>query len=345
MVAARVVIAALLFASVARADNPSLVRARAALDRSDYPGAQAAIGEALADGSSGPDEVAEIYRVSGIVAAALGNAKAATIEFERMLALAPKATLPAGTSPKITRPFGEAQAAMAKQPPLRITVETRSAPPAVIVAVASDPRSMIARVRATARIDGGAEQVIERPAARQVTIDLPAMKQRIDVRVAVLDDHGNRLAETGSADVPLVIVGGGASPRPKPVKPPPVEPTPEAPRGPRPLYAKWWLWGSVAVAFTATGGVFAYLTHDALEDLRRLNAESSSHMFTEAQAVESRARRNLVITDNSLGLAGATAIAATILYVTGRGSSRERRAAIRPVPAARGAGLVVEVPF
>ena len=346
MAAARVVVAvalALACARVARADNPSLARAKAALEKSDYPGAQEAVAEALADGSSGPAELAEIYRVSGIVAAALDNAKAATVEFERLLALDPKATLPAGTSPKITRPFETAQAEAAKRGPLKIGVTTAAAPPAVTIAIQNDPRGMIARVRAIVRVDGGAEQPTERAAAPRLTIDLPAKGRRIDVRVAALDAHGNRLAEVGSADVPLVIVGETARPtRKTPPKPPP---EPEQPRGPRPLYAKWWLWGGVAIVFAGAGGTFGFLGKRAADDLEALNADSANHQFTEAQDLESRARRHLLFANIGFGIAGASAIAATILFVTEPARPAERRTAIRPVPTSHGGGVVLEVPF
>ena len=88
---------------VAWADDP-LAKARQAVAESDYVSARPVLVAALQAGGHGPDAVAEIYRLTGIVEAALGDARAATEAFTRLLALSPRAALPAGTSPKIKRP-------------------------------------------------------------------------------------------------------------------------------------------------------------------------------------------------------------------------------------------------
>jgi hypothetical protein len=344
------VIAALVIAcpSPARADDQAIADARAALDKSDYLGARDALTRALASGDNGRDALVEIHRMTGIVAGALGETAAAEASFERMLSLAPKAELPAGTSPKITKPFAAAKARAKKAKPLEIKATTAAGPPAVTVTIASDPRQMIERVRAVARVDGGREETNEQPADAKVVIELRA-GARIDVWVVALDAHGNRLAEIGSSEVPLVIVGEDAKPPPgdgAEPRPTPVPPTPEGPRKPRPLIAKWWLWGGVAVVFGGAAGYFAYDARKAVDELDRLNADSSNHSFTEAKDVESRARRDVLFANIGFAVAGAAAITATILFLTDPGPARpERRTAVTPVPLADGGAVVLEVPF
>ena len=66
-----------LLAKAATADTP-LEAAKAAVDASDYLTARTQLDAIVAAGASGPDELAEVYRLTGIVAGALGDAKAAT---------------------------------------------------------------------------------------------------------------------------------------------------------------------------------------------------------------------------------------------------------------------------
>src|SRR5688572_17902368 len=149
------VIAALVIACPpARADDKAIADARAALDKSDYLGARDALTRALAAGDNARDALVEIHRMTGIVAGALGETAAATEAFERMLSLAPKAELPAGTSPKIAKPFAAARASAKKAGPLEVKASTSAAPPTVTVTIARDPQHMVERVRAVARVDG-----------------------------------------------------------------------------------------------------------------------------------------------------------------------------------------------
>lgn len=341
-------IAVLLAGVAGRAHaDPDLDSAKAAVDASDYLTARTQLGQLIDKGGNGPEDLGEIYRLSGIVAGALGEAKVATLAFQKCLALAPRSTLPPGTSPKIMRPFAEAQAFWKTHEPLKIKAETASAPPSVSLTVVSDPLDMIARARVIVTVDKGAPQTIEKAAAAELAIALPA-GARIDLRVVALDDKGNRLAEVGSVDVPLVIVGSGAAIAP-PVKPPAkkiAKAEPAAPRSPRPLYLKWWLWGGVAVAFAGGATYFAFETRAAKLELDDLNAHSVNHGFDEAKDVERRGKRDALLTNIGFGAAGAFAVAATILFLTEpRAREEQRTTSITPVPIAGGGALVLGVPF
>jgi hypothetical protein len=335
---ATALVALLLFIALAGgvARATPLDDAKAAVEASDYLKAKAALAEALASGTNGRDDLAEIYRLSGIVAGALGDPKGATAAFHRALALSPSVALPRGTSPKIGRPFAQAQDLAKKAGgPLEIKSETQADPPAVTVIVAADPLQMIARVRATVVVDGKPEQSFDRPAAERTMIELP-VGARLDVRVAALDEKGNRLAELGSRDVPIVIIGK-APPPPPPVVVAPIK-KPPPPRTPRPLYMKWWLVGGVAVVFGAAGtyfGIDAVLAKRELDDLNRHSAE---HDFSEAQDIESRARRSVLFTNIGYGAAGALAVTAAVLYLTEPRARRGERLTVAPV---RGGGALV----
>jgi hypothetical protein len=317
VVGASVAIAVAIGWHPARADD-SLAQARAAVDASDYMTAKSALASALASGTNGPDEVVEIYRLQGIVAGALGDAKAATEAFKYLLALSPKATLPAGTSPKISKPFAAASKFFASHDPLKVKTETASDPPSVTLVVVSDPLAMVMKARVWASVDGKKEKekTLDGGGKDKITVELPRGK-RLDLRVAAVDEHGNRLVELGSADVPIVVVGGGED-KPKPterVADKPVEQAPK-PRAARPLYLRWWMWAGAAAVIGGAGTYFGVDAVLAKQDLDALNADSVHHRFTEAQDVESRGHRDVWFANIGWGLAGALAIGAGVLYIT-----------------------------
>src|SRR5688572_33082768 len=107
MAVALAVLALALIEGTARADD-ALARARRAVATSDYVAARTELAAVRDAGDHSPDDTAAIYRLTGIVEAALGNSDAATTAFIQLLALTPGATMSAGTSPKIRQPFDDA---------------------------------------------------------------------------------------------------------------------------------------------------------------------------------------------------------------------------------------------
>jgi hypothetical protein len=330
-------LAVLALAGSARADD--LADARSAVDQSDYFAARAKVDKALTDGTASPDELAELFKLKGIVEAALGNSAAATTAFGKWLALDPKAALPAGTSPKITRPFDAAQQQAAHRQPIKIKAETTADPASVTVVIESDPFLMIAKARVFVRVDGGAEKTLDGTGKTKIKIDLPPGK-RLDLRVQALDDHGNRVAEVGTTDVPLVIVGPAAESPPPHVlvnRAPHARPHPEEPVHARPLYLKWWLWSGVAVAVGAGGAYFGFAARSESDQLNKLNADSQDHRFDEALAIQSRADRDATLFNVGMGVAGAVAIGAVVLYLT----EPHAEARVAAVPTQGGATVVL----
>jgi hypothetical protein len=325
--------ALLLLEGMAWADD-SLVQARKAVAESDYAAARTQLAAARDAGGRNPEDTAELYRLSGIVSAALGDARAATDAFEHLLAMSPKSTLPAGTSPKITRPFDAARRYVTSHGSLEVKLETSATPPAITLVLVSDPLSMVARAHVVFSVDGGAEQAKDVAASERTEIALPA-GGRIDARVAALDVHGNHLVDLGSTDVPVVIIGE----KPAAVAVPVVVPVPAiVPAQPRPIYLRWWPYAAAAVAFGGAAGYFGWQARSDTSELQRLSADSVHHRFTEAQAVEDRGHRDVLFTNIGLGAAGAFAIAAGVLYLTAPRAHAESRVTAVPV---RGGGAIV----
>lgn len=287
----------------------ALELARHDVDTSDYLAARGALVSALDAGTASPEELAEIYKLSGIVEGALGKDADATASFAKWLAIDPKGTLPPGTSPKIMRPF---DAAAKLDATVKVKVETAAAPPSVTLVIQSDPQRLVTRARVFVRADGKPETQVEGAGTDRIKLALPTGK-RLDLRVQALDAHGNRVVELGSTDVPIVITGAAAET--VAVTKPAVKHHDE-PRASRPLYLRWWLWGTVGVAFAGAGTYFGIQARSDANALSALNAASQQHTFTEASDLESRARREALFCNIGLGAAGVFAIGATILYLT-----------------------------
>ena len=320
-----------------------LATAKQQVASSEYLKARASLDEAYASGSHNREELAEIWRLRGIVAGALGDAKAATAAFERCLALDPKAELPPGTSPKIMRPFDAAKVTFETNEPLAITQRTRANPPAVTVGIESDPLEMIARIEVVVRIDGGRdEKTLDAKYAGQDEIELALPPgERLDLRVIARDEKGNRLAQLGTAEVPIVIVGKPIVERRPLPRDDKVTPPPPKPARARPLYAKWWLWGSGAVVVAGAATYFGIDGLRAKRDLEDLNATSPNHTFDEARAVERRARRGFLVANIGYGVAGALAITATILWLTEPDAQPARETRLGAVPVDGGGAIVL----
>jgi hypothetical protein len=322
----------------ARADDP-LARASEAVAASDYVAARTALAEARTAGDHSPEDTAEMYRLSGVVEAALGNEQAATQAFSGWLALVPRARLPSGTSPRIARPFDAAKRTYATRPSLEVKIETRAKPPGLTVVVASDPMHMVAKARVVYAVDRGAERTTDAVAAPRTDIALPP-GHRIDARVVALDAHGNRLIEIGSREVPIVIIGESPVLAPRPVTrsaPPAPRPAPAPARtqvvalAPRPVYLRWWPY---AIATVVAGGATAYFGWSAYGMARDLQQVSLDHsaLSPEFRSLEDRGQRATLITNIGFGVTGALAVATGVLFLT-RPRGAEVRVAVVPVQA------------
>jgi hypothetical protein len=230
-----------------------------------------------------------------------------------------------------------------------VKTETSANPPSVTLVIVSDPLHLIARARVEVSADHGPEKKLEGSGRGRITIALPH-GDRLDLRVQALDVHGNRVVELGSKDVPIVITGARAEPVhehgagigggheshggtigiEKTPPPPPVHP--------RPLWARWWLWGGVSVAFAGGASFFGLQARSEADQLNQLNANSQAHTFDEATSLEGRARRDVLLFNIGSIAAGTFAVGAVILYLTAPHVTAETRLAAVPV---RGGGEVV----
>jgi hypothetical protein len=308
------------WSSAAWAANPNLERARRQLDDLKYDEAAASLEQALRVGESGPKELAEIYLLSAQVAAARGDDAAAEDFFRHLLALAPETKLPAGVSPKIAQPFQAARAFIDQRLPIAVRWEQDPSGSAVRVLVDADPLSMVHGAEVVWLEDGSPKRGVRHGAAPYV---IPVPKQaELEIRVAAVDEFGNHIAEFGTARKPITIDTSNATDN---VVPPKGDGGGEGggggerDSGGRPVIAKWWLWGGVAVVAAGAGTYFGLDVLSAKDEIEQLNTRSlmgEKIQFSDAKAIQDRGDRSALIANISLGIAGASAVAAVILLVT-----------------------------
>ncbi|HEX3759945.1 MAG TPA: hypothetical protein VHW23_14620 [Kofleriaceae bacterium] len=309
--------------SVAWADDP-IAQARAAIAQSDYAAALPTLTAALDTGGRNRDKLTEIYQLSGVVEAALGDARAATDAFIHLLVLSPAATLPDDTSPKIKRLFDEAARYVASHGTLEIKFDWPDVAGPAAVIVSSDPLDMVATVRVKRDYAGGEDLEVTSERSARIEVAMPGdteLLPRYTVNVTVLDVHGNTLAG--------VVYQHDARPR-APVVPPSRPVVVQA--RPRPVYLRWWPYAAGGAVTLAATGYFALAARSARDDLDAIIAHSPQHTYGDARAVEDRGRRDVLLTNIGLGVTGALAITAGVLYLTRPHDHVETLSGIAPLP-------------
>ncbi|MCC6994425.1 MAG: hypothetical protein IT370_07340 [Deltaproteobacteria bacterium] len=292
---------------VARAeDNAFLVQARADIDAVEFDKARESLERALLAGSNGPTQLAEIYRLSGEVAVAVGDADGAEQAFQRLLAIAPDSKLRDGVSPKIKSAFDAAAAALGDK---RLRIDYVTGPGTITLVVDADPLDLVAgaAIDYVDAVGGRRTQVKKGKFRIEVSLDEAAPVPH-KVALAALDAHGNRLAELGSLREPLAVPAVATAPRKGAGK---------RHRASRSFLGKGWLWAGLAVASAGAGTYFALQVKQDEDDLETLNKDSMNHSFSEARAIQDRAEDHALYTNISFGVAGGFAILATVLFLRG----------------------------
>lgn len=310
--AALVIIAAPAIAH-AQSGPALLAQAQAALDELQYEDAAALLDRAWRAGGNRPDDLVQLFRLTGQVAVTLGNDADAELAFRRLLALDPDATLPDGTSPKIAARLDAARATMSK--PLGVKIGEPAGQRVLHLEVVSDPLNMIAGAHIRYRDGRGVERIQETRGSGPLTLPIAPSTQ---VQVDVLDEHGNILVTESFTTRSLAPEP--RKPRgPAPTRPVSVDP-PDSPFHTRPL-----TWAAAAAGIGAVGLFFGLRSESAQDELDQLNRNSPAHDFRDALAVEGRLRRDTLIANIGFAAAGATAVVAAVLWLR---EPRPDRAAI-----------------
>jgi hypothetical protein len=269
----------------ARADEASLAKARAAFGEADFDAAADAYNVAIDKGHLAPGELAECFLSVGISLASQGKSKKALDAFRLAVVVDPSVAYPA-SGPKKARPLLEqARKEMAKRAGdwFRVAVPERAAPlgqPAATARVRVEAVAGLEAVEVDARSGEGEPWVQRFPLAAETAIVLPRALHatgRVRMRIAAVDDVGNRWAEL----VRTVDVERTPDPRPaaapleaKSPEPPADEPAPRRRKreggeraaaiapGPSGFWSGPWPWVALGTIALGVGGAYGFAALD-----------------------------------------------------------------------------------
>jgi len=312
----------LVLGGVARADNPKLAAARAAIEAVRYDDARGLLVQALKAGTNDPDELREIYQLSAATAVVLGQNDLAEQYYRRVLSLDPDARLPADASPKLRQPFVAAQAFMAAHRRLEVRAARRGR--RIEVTVVADPLGMVAAV--TAIVDG--EALPEVAVGDGPVVLAPDGKV---TRIVLLDEHGNAL-RTIAAPAPAAAAGGDpAGPAERPASPH------------TPILRRWVTWAVPAVVLAGTGAGFLVAAQRASGRLDDILATSGAHYLDEAEQERTRWHDESLISTVAFAAAGVFTVTAIVMAATQ--PSPAAQTAVLPTVGAHHIGLAFAAKF
>ncbi len=298
----------------AQSANPLVDKALELLEELEFDKALTILEKAIEDGGNNPSTIAEVYRLTGEIRATLGKRKAAIESFKFALVIDPQITLEKGSSPKITKPFKAAKKFINNNAPIKVRhAITSTDPPTVALVVVSDPLDMVVEAHATYWNSDDKRGTTKASGKARIDIVLP--KGTVKVMLAAVDRYGNRLAEVGSSETPIELEVPEDEPDPDPITDPDVtrHSTSDSP----PLYANWMVWGGVSVVFAGVGTWAGLSARKKMDALDVITQQSPMFEFSQAKALEDKAKSRALIANITFGLAGAAAVAAAILFVKG----------------------------
>ena len=199
-----VLVISMLSVSSAAYAQSHLREAEAAYGEIDFDRALEEANAALEEGGYGPRDLARIYELIGMAAAASDDEERSRDAYIRLLALRPDAEVDTNLAPRMRSPFMEAKGYWASRTDV-LGVEARFVAARHLLRVELvDPLGMatdiIVRFRAAGTIEYEENNSV---ASASTTIPLPEVPQ-VHYVVEVLDEHGNRIAVLGSDDEPRV---------------------------------------------------------------------------------------------------------------------------------------------
>jgi hypothetical protein len=278
--------AGFLFAAHASAADPraALEKARAAFEESDFDAAADAYQLAIDNGHLAPSELAEAFVRVGVAFASQGKSKKALDAFRLAVIVDAAVAFPSG-GPKKAKPLLEqARKEMSKRTGdwLRVTFPERAAAIGATAATARVRLEAVAGLEALeieARSGEGEPWVQRMPLAAEVPIVLPRTMHatgRVRVRVAAVDDVGNRWGEVERT----IDVERLPAPEPTPAaradEPAPRKRRREAAevaraaadegkpaRAGATFWATPWPWVAIGTAVLGMGGAYAFTLVDA----------------------------------------------------------------------------------
>jgi hypothetical protein len=297
-----------LTAGQARAESPDLKKAREQFDQLTLEDAEATVDHGIRSGTNGPDDLVGFYVLEAEIAAAKGDEEGTEKAFVRALSIHPETTLPSGSAPKVAQQYASARAWIDGHGALTARVEGDPIKHLVRITV-KDPLEIVASVVVIYDDDGGDKRA-SAAGKSPFEVKVPA-RERMAIRVQILDEHGNRLQELGSTKAPLEVATDGNDLIAGPGE---LGPTSSG----RGWYARWWLWGGVAVVAGGAGTYFGLQARAAEKDAEDLVTASKTMPvpYADLQAIETRGKNDALGANIAFGAAGVCAGVALYLLLT-----------------------------
>jgi hypothetical protein len=312
-----------------------VAKAQAQLDRLEFEEARETLERAERQGELGPEELGEIYRLSGIVAGAYGDEDTAEYHFSKWLAIWPDAELGEGLAPRISEPFVRARIATEARGHLRVSRVTSSDRKAVGLVVEADPLEMVAGALARFETPDGVVREVRATGRSPYMLSVP-QGVRGEIALYALDEHGNRLLAHAVSSAPragapyaslTASKADGSTARP-------------------PMYAHWIVWAGVASSLAGASAYFGLRAQGDQRELDGLIRSSREHEYGVAEQVEARGRRHARVANATGIAAGAAGAAAVVLMVTQPRAKRSpepraARAFAAPIRGGAAAGITL----
>ncbi|HTJ47370.1 MAG TPA: hypothetical protein VL463_34965 [Kofleriaceae bacterium] len=261
----------------------------------DWDHALALAERALADGDADPARVRALHELAGELAAGLDRDDVAIAHFDALLALAPDATLPAGTSPKIAARFDVARDRARTRRGL--TVHAAIDPIGLAVVVDEDPLAMVTGARARFTSGRAPGEIVVRGTG---TIAIAIPKGATQIELAAIDARGNALWVGGAPAIATAPRGGAHH-----------------------HWGATTTWSVVAGGSLALGTIAAWRFRAAQDEWDALRADDTHHDYSELTAVETRGRRWALAADVAFGAAAVTGVIAIVVGIREAGRDED----------------------
>lgn len=236
----------------------SLRLAEDAYSQVDFDSTLRHVNQAIEEGNYERDQLARIYELKAMCAAALDQYEVAHTAYMRMLALDPEAEVPETLSPDIRSVFLEAMGSWSARGGRLESEVTLVRNRGDIRVDLSDPLNMGRTIVLHYRLadETNYTEVLE-PAAERVYFEILGSGEAdyVEVILRIVDEHDNNIIEMGDEDEPLRV--GERPPQPQM---PFQAATPEE----RPLVRRAWFWAVIGTTLlvAAGGGVLGWYLWD-----------------------------------------------------------------------------------
>jgi hypothetical protein len=214
------------------------------------------------------EDLVELLKYKGLLAAVQGNNNEATKAFRQLLVIEPEASLGEGHPPRVERAFAAAQRWFRRQRPLTATPR---APASVlregtveISLEVTDPLTMVSQAVLHIRAEGARRfkrHLARSSAGLRWAVQVARLQgigaaRRVEYYVTLLDHSFNEVGQVGRAAAPrpIALLGPPASVAGPVVVSKPA-PAPPKERRARPWYKRWWVWAAVGAAVVTAAAV------------------------------------------------------------------------------------------